>query len=87
MYLSKYCNSCVRPPYTSDPRQMALHKETNKCSASYSGPSGRMEVMGATALCGRSENKLGLRYTRCLEDGDSKGFAVALASKPYGDNV
>ena len=46
-----------------------------------------MEVVGAKAVCARSETKLGLRYTRCLGDGDSKGFVAVLEDNPYGQNV
>lgn len=57
------------------------------CGANYKGASGGMEVAGAKALCERSEAKLAVRYTRYLEDGDSKGFISVLVSKPYGEGV
>lgn len=40
------------------------------------------EVTGATALCDRSLNKLGLRYKKYLGDGDFKEFVAAMESKP-----
>lgn len=54
------------------------------CKDNYEGSSGGMEVAEAQALCGRSEYKLGVRYTKCLGDGDSKGFMSVLESKAYG---
>lgn len=38
-------------------------------------------------MCSRSEQHLGLRYTRYLGDGDSKGFAAVLDDKFYGEDV
>ncbi|KAJ8879696.1 hypothetical protein PR048_020304 [Dryococelus australis] len=46
-----------------------------------------MEFVGATALCARSEQKLGLCYVQYLGDGDSKDLAAVLQSKPCGNNV
>lgn len=46
-----------------------------------------MEVEGDKRICLRSEAKLGLKYTKYLGDGDSKGFAAVLESKPYGDDI
>lgn len=63
---------------------MKAHK--NVCTTNYAGSSGGMEVAGATALCGRSLNKLGQRYKKYLGDGDSKRFLAAMESKPYGND-
>lgn len=68
----------------NNPNKMKAHK--NVCTANYTGSSGGTEVAGATALCGRSLNKLGLRYKEYLGDGDSKGFVTAMERKPYGND-
>ena len=83
--LSKFCSGCVNKVNTQNPENMSKHKKV--CKANYTGSSGGMEVVGATAVCGRSQNKLGIRYKEYLGDGDSKGFTAVLESKPYGDNV
>lgn len=44
-------------------------------------------MAGALKLCNRSKDKLNLRYTRYLGDGDSKGFANVLENNPYGVDV
>jgi hypothetical protein len=81
---SKFCITCSTNKI-SDPEKIEQHKEV--CGANYQGASGGMEVAGAKTLCNRSEEKLGLRYTKYLGDGDSKGFMSVLESKPYGNNV
>lgn len=60
--LSKFCTGCVglNEVNKNNPNKMKAHK--NVCTANYTGSSGGMEVAGATALCGLSLNKLGLRY-------------------------
>lgn len=86
---SKYGNKCIRKPLNSDAQLMKQHKESGKCLANYSGTrgGGGKKVAGALAICSRSEAKLQLRYTKYLGDGDSKGFANVLESKPYGEDV
>lgn len=82
--LTKFCTGCVNKVNIENPEKMARHKELG-CKANYTGSSGGMEVEGAKALCGRSEEKLGLRYKEYLGDGDSKGFSAVLENNPYGD--
>lgn len=77
--LSKFCISCVN---MTNVQKQTEHKESGLCSSNYDGSSGGMEVAGAKAICLRPEEKLGLRYTRYLGDGDSKGFAAVLAYRP-----
>lgn len=57
---SKYGNKCIRKPLNSDAQLMKQHKESGKCLANYSGTSGGKEVVGALAICSRSEAKLQL---------------------------
>lgn len=85
--LSKFCNKCIRKPLSTDEQLLKKHKESGACQANYSGSSGGMEVAGALKLCNRSKDKLNLRYTRYLGDGDSKGFANVLENNPYGVDV
>lgn len=80
-----FCAGCVHKTNVHNPERMAEHKKVYK--SNYVGSSGGMEIAGAKAVCRCSENKLGLRYTQYLGDGDSKGFAAVLESKPYGDDV
>lgn len=49
--------------------------------------SGDMEVTVAEPVCSRSEQKLEVRYTKYLWDGDSKGLSAILDKKPYGNDV
>lgn len=83
--LSKFCVACVNKKNVSNLEQMRLHKL--KCSANYTGSSGGMEVVGAKRICSRSVDKLGVKYTKYLGDGDSKGFEAVLEDKPYGEDV
>lgn len=46
-----------------------------------------MEVVEAKRICSRSEEKLRVKYTKYLGDGDSKGFEAVLESKPYGNRI
>lgn len=85
--LSKFCNKCIRKPLSTDEQLLKEHKESGASQANYSGSSGGMEAAGALKLCNRSKDKLNLRYTRYLGDGDSKGFANVLENNPYGVDV
>lgn len=85
--LCKYCNICIRKPLINNEEALREHKESGNCLANYSGSSGGMEVLGATKLCSRSEEKLQLRFTKYLGDGDSKGFMAVLENNPYGQDV
>lgn len=81
--LSKYCQGCVT--YKNNENELKNHKESGKCKTNYTGVSGGMESAGAVKIFERSVNKYGVRYTKYLGDGDSKGFKRVVESKPYGD--
>lgn len=74
--LSKFCVGCVNKSNLKFPEKKIQH--ALKCSANYSGSSGDMEVAGAMRICSRSEEKLRVKYTKYLGDGDSKGFEAVL---------
>ena len=42
-----------------------------------------MESAGAVAIFTRSVQRYGVRYTKYLGDGDSKGFKKVVESRPY----
>lgn len=46
-----------------------------------------MEVDAAVNIFSRSEEKYGLRYTKYIGDGDSKGYCAVVEAKVYGDDV
>ena len=43
-----------------------------------------MEAAGALALFERSEEKLGLKYTTFIGDGDSSAYTTVSNAQPYG---
>ena len=89
--LSKYCAKCSRMrgkfPEDSDEFKQwyALHEL--KCNANHKGSSPAMEVEGAKILWGRSVERLNLRYTTVVSDGDSKTVQSLNEMKPYGEGV
>ncbi|GFV22122.1 uncharacterized protein TNCV_5006051 [Trichonephila clavipes] len=46
-----------------------------------------MEVKGVTTIFQRSEAHYGVRYTKCLSDGDSRGFSSILALNLYDTQI
>lgn len=46
-----------------------------------------METYGAVQIFSRSLAERGLRFTKYLGDGDSKGFKKVLEQKPYGSKI
>ena len=83
--LTKYCHACILHKNNKD--TLKEHHESGKCKANYSGTSGGMEASGALKIFERSEEKYGVRYTKYLGDGDSRGFRTVVGRKPYDDNV
>lgn len=73
--LSNHCTGCN------------LKKPNHKCTKNYEGTSGGMESEGAKRMFLRSMGERGVRYTKYLGDGDSKGYKVVCDSKPYGENI
>ncbi|GFY22830.1 uncharacterized protein TNCV_2180911 [Trichonephila clavipes] len=45
-----------------------------------------MEVAGALSIFQRSQSLYNVRYTKYLEDGDSKAFTSIAENKVYGDH-
>lgn len=79
--LSKYCQMCK---YINDDDSRERHFRSGLCSANYSGVSGGMEAAGAVLIFQRSQDIYGVKYTKYLGDGDSKGFKKVVESAPYG---
>ena len=89
--LSKYCAQCsrMRGRFPDDSEEYkewyALHEP--KCSANHKGSSPAMEMEGAKVLWSRSVERLNLRYTTVVSDGDSKTIQALNEMKPYGEDV
>jgi len=70
--------------------KFCLCKDTNAhlptCKSNFHGVSGMMEVQGAINIFERSLEKYGVRYTKYLGDGDSKGHAAVAEKNIYGDD-
>ncbi|GFX75981.1 uncharacterized protein TNCV_1995351 [Trichonephila clavipes] len=60
-----------------------MHNEN--CKANHFGNSGSMEVSGAIEIFQRSESLHGLRYTKCLGDGETGAYKAVNEMQPYGD--
>ena len=60
------------------------HQEV--CEMNHLGSSPAMECAGALMIWKRSE-KLRLRFTEVISDGDSKTISTLIESKPYGEGV
>lgn len=71
--LTKFCHICKNVKNTP-----------HDCKANFQGSSGGMESAGAIAMFRRSEEARGVRYTKYLGDGDSKGFQSVVEDQPYG---
>lgn len=75
--LTKYCHFCSTSKNKRKP---------HFCQKNFAGSSGAMEVEGAKRVFSRSEATRNVKYKYYLGDGDSKGFASVVESKPYGPN-
>lgn len=63
------------------------NKHSDTCIANYAGTSGGMEVEGVRQIFNRSIDNYSIRYKYYLGDGDSKGFSLVSAERPYGDDL
>ena len=62
-----------------------MHKDSNECEINFSGNSGEMEKMAAEVLFMRSEERVKLRYSSLLGDGDTKTIKhINEKVHPYG---
>ena len=79
--LSEDCSVCSRN-LGADDDWKKKHKDSGLCEKNCDGPSTSMETQAAKALWLRSE-KIGLRYTTVLSDGDNKTISALNDLKPY----
>jgi NH3-dependent NAD+ synthetase len=80
--LTKCCQRCAN---AKDSEKLKEHQESHACNINFQGVSGGMEAAGAVAIFTRSVDMHGVRYTKCLWDGDSKGFMKVVEARPYGE--
>lgn len=89
--MSKRCNVCTRKlsEVSEESDEFAAWWETHKdrCEKNHAGSSPAMEAEAALAIWKRSEDRLHLRFTQVISDGDSKTVAQLQEEKPYGENV
>ena len=88
--LSKYCPECAAHDKLDKDTQdykdwLEAHKAS--CDANYVGCSPAMEAEGALRIWRRSVEKLKLRYTTMITDGDANTAKLLNDSKPYGEEV
>ena len=57
------------------------------CQMNHEGSSPAMEDAATLDIWKRSQERLHLRFTEVISNGDSKIIAVLQASEPYGKNV
>ena len=63
-----------------------LHQSNKlKCEKNHTGSSPSMELEGVLRIWKRSQEKLHLRYTEVIPDGDSKTVKALKKVKPYGE--
>lgn len=82
--LSNFCQKCkmVEQSEEDTDNWMVRHKEN--CPKNFDGTSNSMEVECAVRLWRRSVEKLSLRYTVMLCDGDSKAYDKIVEMEVYG---
>jgi hypothetical protein len=80
--LTKYCQRCAN---VKDSGKLKEHQESHVCNINFQGVSGGMEAAGAVAIFTRSVDMHGVRYTKYLGDGDSKGFMKVVEARPHGE--
>ncbi|GFW71404.1 uncharacterized protein TNCV_538221 [Trichonephila clavipes] len=71
-FLSRFCKSPNK-----------IHNEN--CKDNHFGNSGSMKVSEAIEIFHRSESLHGLRYTKCLGDGEYRAYKADNEMLPYGD--
>ena len=74
--MSRYCKQC-RNKENLKKNDIDANNEwytNHSCKINHRGSAGAMEVTGAKRIFYPSIKNRGLRYTRYLGDGDSKGF-------------
>jgi len=89
--LSKRCTVCSNKLRTmaADSEEFMEWWETHKsnCEKNHFGSSPMMELAGARKIWDRSQEKLSLRFTKVISDGDSKTVIALNDAKPYGEGV
>ncbi|RUS88032.1 hypothetical protein EGW08_004198 [Elysia chlorotica] len=70
-----------------EPEKYDRWQAEHKYKLNHTGNAGAMEGAGSVRIFGRSEKKLGLRFTEYLGDGDSSSFNNVQESQSYGDET
>ena len=88
--MTKRCSVCARQKNVMDETSEEYAKwwddHQEVCEMNHLGSSPAMECGGALMIWKRSE-KLRLRFTEVISDGDSKTISTLIESKPYGEGV
>ena len=90
---SKRCTVCSKKltstKWEEDSEEFKSWYKTHEgaCQKNHEGSSGAMEVMAALEIWKRSEERLHLRFTEVISDGDAKTVTKLQESKPYGEDV
>lgn len=89
--LSKFCGSCSRMRTRLGETSLEFRKwykrHKKRCTVNHKGSSPAMEMQGALVLWRRSVERLNLRYTTVVSDGDSKTVRNLNVEEPYGEGV
>lgn len=86
---SKFCQECSvwksrRHAGIISLAQYEAFVDRHQCMVNTQQSSPGMEAEAAMVLWGRSEDKVQLRYTTYIGDGDSKGYSAVSQAQPYG---
>lgn len=87
---SSVCKACEKwsGKEKSDEYAAWYDEHQENCTANHEGSAGKMEVDGIIEMFKRSEECLGVKYTKYIGDGDTKTFKNLLEEDPYnGDPV
>lgn len=94
--MNKYCRICQykasqmkKDGVSSSSKEFEewWEEHSTSCDQNHYGSSPAMEAAAALVIWGRSEEKLRLRYTEVISDGDSKTLAMLNSAMPYGEGV
>ena len=89
--MCKLCDKCKAYKINHTQQEFdewwVMHKDSDECEINHTKDSGLMECLAAVAIFKHSEEKLKLRYTSMLGDGDTKTLAKVNAAIPYGPGV